>query len=78
MIDFTQAVTAEKKRTDEYVAALETARAQRRAAYQSESDGLRLEIAYDALVKGIQPDFGPWVESVTAIKDRFPLPSVPK
>lgn len=77
MIDFTQAVTAEKKRTDEYLAALENARAQRRAAYQIESDGLRLEIAYDALLKGNQPDFGPWVESVTAIKERFPLPVSP-
>ncbi|TFF13749.1 hypothetical protein EXW72_08205 [Pseudomonas sp. BCA14] len=77
MIDFSQVVTVEKKRAEEYRTALETARSRRRAAYQVESDPIRLEIAYDALLKGVAPDFGPWVESVTAIKERYPLPPVP-
>jgi len=74
MIDFSRAITAEQKRKEEYRSALEVARAQRRAAYQVESDPIRLEIAYDALIHGIEPDFSAWVESVTAIKTRFPLP----
>lgn len=77
MIDFSQVITAEQKRAEEYRSALESARSQRRAAYQAESDPVRLEIAYDALIHGIEPDFSAWVESVTAIKERFPLPPVP-
>lgn len=75
MIDFTQAITAEQKRATEYRIALEATRAQRRAAYQTESDSLRLEIAYDAFIQGVEPDFGAWAESVTSIKARYPLPA---
>lgn len=76
MIDFSRAITAEQKREEEYRSALEVARAQRRAAYQVESDPIRLEIAYDALIHGVEADFGTWAESVTAIKARYPLPPV--
>ncbi|WLH76811.1 MULTISPECIES: hypothetical protein [unclassified Pseudomonas] len=75
MIDFSQAVTAEQKRAVEYQSSLATAHSQRRAAYQQESDPLRLEIAYDALVQGAVPDFSAWVELVTTIKARYPLPA---
>ena len=77
MIDFTQIITADKKRAEEYRAALDATRSQRRTAYRDESDPIRLEIAYDAFIQGVAPDFRPWVESVTAIKARYPLPAPP-
>lgn len=73
-IDFSKVITAEQRKAEQFQADLETARAQRRAAYQAESDPLRLEIAYDALSQGLEPDFSPWVASVAAIKARYPLP----
>jgi len=73
-IDFSKMITAEQRKAEQFQAELETVRAQRRAAYQAESDPLRLEIAYDALSQGHEPDYSPWVESVAAIKARYPLP----
>jgi hypothetical protein len=73
-IDFSKVITAEQRKAEQFQADLETARAQRRTAYQAESDPLRLEIAYDALSQGLEPDYTPWVASVAAIKARYPLP----
>ncbi|WP_311880892.1 MULTISPECIES: hypothetical protein [unclassified Pseudomonas] len=73
-IDFSKVITAEQRKSEQFQADFETARAQRRAAYQAESDPLRLEIAYDALSQGLEPDYLPWVASVAAIKARYPLP----
>ncbi|RTY64295.1 hypothetical protein [Pseudomonas veronii] len=73
-IDFSKMVTAEQRLAEEQRAALESARASRRAAYLSESDPLRLEADYDALSQGQEPDYAAWLASVAAIKARFPLP----
>lgn len=73
-IDFSQAITVEKKLEDERRAALDSVLASRRAAYLSESDPLRLEADYDALSQGLEPDYTAWLASVAAIKARFPLP----
>ncbi|WP_426234715.1 hypothetical protein [Pseudomonas sp. TWP3-2] len=73
-IDFSKMITAEQRKSDQLKADLDAAYAQRRAAYQAESDPLRLEIAYDAMMQGLEPDFTPWKASVTAIKSRYPLP----
>ncbi|MBV4477846.1 hypothetical protein [Pseudomonas botevensis] len=73
-IDFSKMITAEQRRAEQFKAQRDAVYAQRRAAYQEESDPLRLEIAYDALSQGLEPDFSPWVTSVAAIKARYPLP----
>ena len=73
-IDFSKMVTAEQHHADEERAALESVLASRRAAYLSESDPLRLEADYDALSRGLEPDYTAWLASVAAIKARFPLP----
>lgn len=74
-IDFSQAITLEKRQEGEQRAALEAAIASRRAAYLSESDPLRLEADYDALSQGLEPDYTGWLASVASIKARFPLPA---
>ena len=73
-IDFSLTITAEQRFVDEQRAALESALNSRRAAYLSESDPLRLEADYDALSKGLEPNYSAWLASVAAIKARFPLP----
>ena len=73
-IDFSKMVTVEQRHADEERAALESVLASRRAAYLSESDPLRLEADYDALSRGLEPDYTAWLASVAAIKARFPLP----
>lgn len=74
MIDYSQVITAEQKRSAEFKASLEGAISQRRAAYVAESDALRLEADYDALSQGHEPDYTAWLASVAAIKARYPLP----
>lgn len=46
----------------------------RRQAYRNESDPLKIEAEYDALVGGKDPDYTGWLSSVDAIKARYPLP----
>ena len=53
---------------------LEQIQALRRAAYVAESDPIKNEADYDALVKGTAPDYTAWLAAVEAIKARFPLP----
>lgn len=53
---------------------LEQVQELRRAAYAAESDPLRNEADYDALVAGTEPDYTAWMSAVAAIKDRYPLP----
>ncbi|WP_340051928.1 hypothetical protein [Pseudomonas proteolytica] len=73
-IDFSQAITVEKRLENEQKQALESARASRQSAYLAESDPLRLEADYDALSQGLEPDYTAWLASVAAIKARYPLP----
>lgn len=47
--------------------------AARRATYAAESDHLKIEAEYDALVAGTAPDYTAWIAAVTAIKERYPL-----
>ena len=46
----------------------------RRRAYVTESDPLKNEADYDALINGTEPDYTEWLAAVAAIKDRYPLP----
>lgn len=46
----------------------------RRAAYVAESDPLKNEAEYDALINGTEPDYTAWMTAVEAIKVRYPLP----
>lgn len=57
-------------------ATVEEATAKRMAAYRSESDPLKNEAEYDAMLIGAEPDYGPWMEKVKEIKLRFPMPAV--
>lgn len=47
----------------------------RRAAYVAESDPIKNEADYDALVNGTTPDYTAWIAAVEAIKARYPLPA---
>lgn len=46
----------------------------RRAAYAAESDPIKAEADYDALLTGTDPDYTAWLAAVAAIKARYPLP----
>lgn len=48
--------------------------AKRMAAYRAESDPLKLEADYNALVASTEPDYNAWVSRVAEIKVRYPLP----
>lgn len=48
----------------------------RRAAYVAESDPIKNEADYDALVSGTAPDYTAWIAAVEAIKARYPLPEL--
>lgn len=54
---------------------LEQIRELRRAAYVAESDPIKNEADYDALVNGTAPDYTAWMAAVEAIKARYPLPN---
>lgn len=49
--------------------------ASRSAAYRAESDPLKIEADYDAVISGEDPQYGAWLAKVEEIKLRFPLPS---
>jgi hypothetical protein len=46
----------------------------RRTAYVAESDPIKNEAEYDAMVNGTEPDYTAWLAAVAAIKARYPLP----
>lgn len=73
-IDFSKMKTGEQLLAEKAQAELEFVLSNRRAAYLAESDPLRLEADYDALSRGLEPDYSAWLASVAAIKARFPLP----
>lgn len=50
----------------------------RRQAYVAESDPIKNEADYDALVNGTAPDYTAWLAAVAAIKARYPLPAAPE
>lgn len=54
---------------------LEQVHAKRQAAYAAESDPLKNEAEYDAIVAGESPDYTAWMAKVAEIKDRYPLPA---
>lgn len=56
---------------------LESVHDMRRRAYSIESDPIKNEADYDALVNGTAPDYTAWVAAVEAIKARYPLPVEP-
>lgn len=49
-------------------------REQRRRAYRQESDPLKNEADYDAIVSGEEPEYTAWLAKVEEIKARYPLP----
>lgn len=53
----------------------EQVQAQRQAAYVAESDPLKNEAEYDAIVAGTDPDYTAWLAKVAEIKARYPLPA---
>ena len=53
---------------------LEQVQAQRQAAYVLESDPLKNEAEYDAIIAGDDPDYTAWLAKVAEIKARLPLP----
>ncbi|MBV5551579.1 hypothetical protein KUU59_29560 [Pseudomonas aeruginosa] len=70
MIDWSMLKSPEDQQAEQRKAI----RALRRQAYRTESDPLRLEAEYDAIVAGTEPDLAAWVAAVQAIKARYPLP----
>lgn len=47
----------------------------RRYAYSAESDPIKTEADYDAIVSGNKPDYSGWLAKVAEIKERYPLPA---
>lgn len=47
--------------------------ANRLAAYKTESDPLKIEAEYDALINNTDPDYTAWIEKVQEIKERYPI-----
>ena len=45
----------------------------RLSAYKTESDPLKLEAEYDALINNTEPDYSAWITKVQEIKARYPL-----
>ncbi len=54
---------------------IEEIHALRQAAYTYESDPLKLEAEYDALINNTEPDYTAWIAKVQEIKERYPLPN---
>lgn len=57
-----------------FVETEDSIKAKRLAAYIRESDPLKNEAEYDAIVNGAQPDYTLWLAKVAEIKARYPLP----
>ena len=76
-IDLSKMKTADQLQVEKVQARHDAVMASRRAAYLAESDPLRLEADYDALSRGLEPDYSAWLASVAAIKARYPLPVIP-
>lgn len=53
---------------------IEQVQAKRQAAYVAESDPLKNEAEYDAIITGAEPDYTDWLAKVAEIKARLPLP----
>lgn len=45
----------------------------RKAAYTSESDCLKLEADFEAIIKKTTPNYSLWVEKIFEIKSRYPF-----
>lgn len=52
----------------------EKVQSMRRAAYSMESDHMKVEAEYDAILAGTEPDYAAWLAKVAEIKERYPLP----
>jgi len=52
----------------------ERIQALRQAAYRDESDPLKNEAEYDAMVAGTEVDYSVWMAKVAEIKLRYPMP----
>lgn len=57
-----------------FVETVESILSKRLAAYTRESDPLKNEAEYDALLNGTHPDYDAWMAKVLEIKQRYPLP----
>lgn len=53
---------------------IEQVQAKRQASYVAESDPLKNEAEYDAIIAGTEPDYTAWLAKVAEIKARLPLP----
>jgi hypothetical protein len=52
----------------------DTIHAKRRAAYAAESDPIKNEAEYDAIMAGTEPYYTAWLAKVAEIKLKYPLP----
>lgn len=69
MIDWSQLKTSEQL----LLAKNEEIKSSRKSAYIAESDHLKMEADYDAIIMGKEPDYSAWLSKVEEIKKRFPL-----
>lgn len=69
-MDYSKIITAEMK-AEQAVANIAS---NRLAAYRAESDPLKAEAEYDAMLNGTEPDYTLWMAKVEEIKLRFPFP----
>lgn len=57
-----------------FVETFDSIQMKRKGAYIEESDSLKNEAEYDALVNNTEPDYTAWLAKVAEIKLRYPLP----
>lgn len=76
-IDFSMVKTSSQIELDRYNEAVKSVKSERKSAYREESDGLKFQAEYDALIEGRDVDYTEWREKVSEIKDRIPLPVSP-
>jgi hypothetical protein len=56
-----------------FIETLESILAKRKVAYTKESDPLKNEAEYDAIINGTEPDYTLWIAKVAEIKQRYPI-----
>lgn len=62
---------------EQYLVSLENVLYERKIRYKLESDPIKLEAEYDALIADTVPDYTQWIAAVALIKEELPLPIDP-
>jgi len=62
---------------EQYFVDLDSILSQRKSRYKLESDSLKNEAEYDAIIAALEPNYTLWLAKVALIKAELPLPTEP-